>query len=149
RAHPVLHRLARGRFSGDLRSVWGTLARTFETVLASARPADHIPRRIGDRHNRVVECALNMGLPPGHILLFAALTTLPLRGASCATLRLLFCHNSSVETFQGVTLNFERYFLAVFFLIPIACPRRPRRVRALVRVRCPRTGIPLRCRTPR
>src|SRR5262245_7244771 len=116
RAHPVLHRLARGRFSRDLRSVWGTLARTFETVLASARPADHIPRRIGDRHNRVVECALNMGLPPGHMLLFAALPPLPLLCAGCAALRLLFCHYSSVETFHVETLNVRTLLLGCLLL---------------------------------
>ena len=41
------------------------------------------------------------------------------------------------------------YFFATAFFLPAMVRRGPFFVRALVRVRCPRTGSPFRCRTPR
>src|SRR4051794_2972583 len=79
RTHTVLKRLACHNLGCDLRGVWSTLARAFEAVLPSARPADHIARRIGHRHNRIIEGALDMRLAARNILLLAPLTALALR----------------------------------------------------------------------
>ncbi len=44
---------------------------------------------------------------------------------------------------------FSDYFFAAAFFLPATVLRFPLRVRAFVRVRCPLTGKPLRCRNPR
>src|SRR4029450_2300199 len=76
-AHAVLQGLARRRVGSRLCSIWRTLARAFEPILAGARPAHHIARRISDRHDCVIECALNMRLAARYVFLLTALAALP------------------------------------------------------------------------
>src|SRR5579883_3416655 len=59
----MLHRFACRRLRRDLRGIGGTLARPLKVVHARAAPGDHIPVWIGNRHNRIIKCRLNMRLP--------------------------------------------------------------------------------------
>src|SRR5437588_4338072 len=127
RAHPVLHRPARGGFGGDLRREGRRLAAALEALGAGGAPGDHVPLQVGDGDDRVVEGALDVGLPHRDVLAFAA---------ACAD-HFLLGHLCAL----GLYLPFLRRTPTVRF--------GPRRLRALVRVRWPRTGRPRRCRSPR
>ena len=55
-----------------------------------------------------------------------------------------------LPAFAGAFAICDPYVLPVAFFLFATVPRRgPLRVRALVCVRCPRTGRPRRCRNPR
>src|ERR1039457_4726193 len=71
-AHPLLHRPARGGFGRHLRGERGGLARALEADLARGRPRDDAAGRVGDRHDGVVERALDMGVPVRNVLAFLA-----------------------------------------------------------------------------
>ena len=115
--HPVLHRGARALLGGQLRGVGRRLARTLETDLARRGPREHVALGVGDRDDRVVERALDVRDPEGDVLAFL-LAGLANRG------------------------GLGHYF--VTFFLPATVRLGPLRVRALVRVRWPRTGRPLR-----
>src|SRR5690242_19328981 len=68
----VLLRLAGGVLGGHLRGERGRLARALEADVAGAGPRDHVALRVGDRHDRVVERALDVRLAVGDVLLFLA-----------------------------------------------------------------------------
>src|SRR5690349_15893106 len=70
--HAVLLRLAGGVLGGHLRRERRRLARTLEPDVAGGRPADHVALRVGDRDDRVVERALDVGLTHGDVLLLLA-----------------------------------------------------------------------------
>src|SRR3954447_6159621 len=110
--HAVLLRATRGRLGGHLRGERRRLARALEAHLAGARPGDHVAQRVRDRDDRVVERALDVGVPVSDVLLLLAAHLL--RG------RLLRCA--------------RHYFFPTFFL-PATVLRGPLRVRALVWVR--------------
>src|SRR5205823_7063078 len=84
---------------------------------------DDVAVDVADRDDRVVERALDVSLPVDHVLALAA------PGAD----DLLLGH----------------YLPALTFFLPATARLGPRRLRALVRVRWPRTGRPRRCRWPR
>src|SRR5262249_39733625 len=65
---PVLHPLARCRICGDLRREGRRLARALETRRAGRLPDDHVPVRVGERDDRVVERRLDVGLPDRDVL---------------------------------------------------------------------------------
>ena len=118
-AQTVLHRCAGGLLGGHLRGERGALARPLEADAAGRRPRDDVALGVGDRDDRVVERALDVNDTDGDVLALA------LAGAAPAWLRL------------------RHYFLTAFFLLATVFFG-PLRVRALVWVRWPRTGRPLR-----
>src|ERR1700752_647994 len=85
--HTVLLRLARGVLGGQLRGERGRLPRTLEADVARRRPGDDVALRIGDRDDRVVERALDVGSAVRDVLLLPAAGGLSLLGGGCA----LFC----------------------------------------------------------
>src|SRR5690606_11219662 len=119
--HAVLLRLARGRLGGELRGVGRRLARALEADGSRGGPADDGARGVGDGDDRVVERRLDVGLAHRDVLLLLA-ARLARRGGG---------------------LRSSHYFLPAFFL-PATVRFGPLRVRALVLVRCPRTGTPRR-----
>src|SRR6476619_6257848 len=110
----VLLRLAGGVLGSHLRRERRGLARALEAHVAGGRPADHVALRVGDRDDRVVERALDVGLAHRDVLLLLAADLL----RACARLACLRWH----------------YFLPAFFL-PAMVFFGPLRVRALVLVR--------------
>src|SRR3954462_9989121 len=64
--------LAGGVLGGHLRGERGRLARALEADVAGTGPQDHVALRVGDRDDRVVERALDVGLAVGDVLLFLA-----------------------------------------------------------------------------
>src|SRR5919107_1880689 len=124
--HAVLGGLAGGVLGGHLRRERRGLARALEADVACGRPRDHGAVGVGDRDDRVVERALDVGLAHGDVLLLLAADLLgPARGTAAG----------------------RHYFLPAFFL-PATVFFGPLRLRALVLVRWPRTGRPRRCRIP-
>src|SRR5207248_3998040 len=95
-----------------------------EALRAGRAPCDHVAVDIADRDDRVVERALDMRLAGHHVLALAA------PGANDLLL-------------------LRHYLPALTFFLPATARLGPRRLRALVRVRWPRTGRPRRCRWPR
>src|SRR5215207_9871422 len=71
-AHAVLLRLAARVLGRQLRGERGRLAGALETDVAGGRPRDDVPQRIADGHDRVVERALDVGVPVGDVLLLLA-----------------------------------------------------------------------------
>src|SRR4029453_3873819 len=84
----VLLRLAGSVLGGQLRGERGRLTRTLEADVSRGRPCDDVALRVGDRHDRVVERALDVRSAVRDVLLFPAAGLLPLLG-SC--LPCLFC----------------------------------------------------------
>src|SRR3954452_25061010 len=124
-AHAVLLRAASGGLGRHLRGERRRLAGALEAHLAGARPGDHVAHGVGDRDDRVVERALDVGVPVGDVLLLLAAYLLRGRALLCG----------------------RHYFFPAFFL-PATVFFGPLRVRALVWVRWPRTGRPRRWRMP-
>ena len=118
-AQAVLHGGAGGLLGGHLGGERRALARALEADATRRRPRDDVALGVGDRHDRVVERALDVHDTDGDVLALA------LAGATPAWLRL------------------GHYFLTAFFLLATVFFG-PLRVRALVCVRWPRTGRPLR-----
>src|SRR5579863_211716 len=133
----MLHCLACRRFSGDLRGIRRTLTRTFEALPTGAAPGDDVAIGVGQGDYGVIKGCLNVRLPTRNRLAFTppglARWFLFVSGA--------FCHTYAIPL--------RRYFLAVALFLPATVLFGPRRVRALVRVRCPRTGRLRRWRIPR
>src|SRR5690606_17376379 len=119
-AHPVLHRAPGRALGGHLGGVGGGLAGALEADVAGRRPRQHVPLEVRDRDDRVVERALDLGDAVRDV------ATLALAGPATA----------------GLGLG---HYLRTFFL-PATVFFGPLRVRALVWVRWPRTGRPLRWR---
>src|SRR3954471_3890839 len=71
-AHAVLHRPACSGLSGQLRGERGRLAGALEAHLTRGGPGDDRTGRVGDRHDGVVEGALDVRLPVGDVLAFLA-----------------------------------------------------------------------------
>src|SRR3954452_131636 len=71
-AHTVLHRLARGAFSGLRSRVWRALARALEAGDAAGAPRNHAAGQIRQRDDRVIEAGLDMRMPDRDVLLLPA-----------------------------------------------------------------------------
>src|SRR3954462_10869258 len=71
-AHPVLHRLAGGVLGRHLRREGRGLAGALEPDVAGAGPRDHGPVGVADRHDGVVERALDVRVTVRDVLLFLA-----------------------------------------------------------------------------
>src|SRR5664279_4873402 len=70
--HAVLHRPTARRLGGHLRSERRGLARALEADGAGRGPRDHGPGGVGDRHDGVVERALDVGFALSDVLLLLA-----------------------------------------------------------------------------
>src|SRR5262249_23762716 len=154
------------------------LARSLEADAAGARPRHHVPLGIGDGDRRVVERRVDVREPVvDDALLAALLERLLLRRASRGLLApfggrrgvrigccFLFGHSlcrcqlpvtsyqlpvasCQISGFRSGNWKLATGHYTVFFFA-IAPLRGPFRVRALVFVRCPRTGRLRRCRIP-
>src|SRR5205823_5159221 len=66
RAEALVHRLARRVLRRDLRRVRGALAGALPAGGAGRGPRDHVPLRIGERDDRVVERGLDVRGPARH-----------------------------------------------------------------------------------
>src|SRR2546423_262891 len=88
--HAVLGGLARGVLGGHLRRERRGLARALETDVAGGGPRDHGTGGVGDRDDRVVERALDVGLAPRDVLFFLAAGPLWARPRSAAGAGFLF-----------------------------------------------------------
>src|SRR4029078_1047513 len=102
---------------------------------AGGRPRDHRTGRIGDRDDGVVERALDVSVAGDHVLLFLLAHLGGTSVAACGS------HKFSVSPGSRTCKQRERYLT---FFLPATGLRAPLRERALVRVRWPRTGKPLR-----
>src|SRR4051794_6763870 len=89
--HAVFLRLAGGVLGGQLRGEGRRLARTLEAHVPRRRPGDHVALLIGDRHDGVVERALDVSRAVRDVLLFLAAGLLPLLGGRARRL-LCWCH---------------------------------------------------------
>src|SRR6187551_267249 len=118
-AHAVLHGPARGGLGGQLRGERSRLAGALEAHLAGRGPGDDRTGRVGDRHDGVVEGALDVRLPVGDVLAFLAPNLFDCGSSACLR------WHKSVRSY---------YFRPGFFL-PATVRFGPLRVRALVRVR--------------
>lgn len=114
-----LERFVDGSLGGRLGGVGRRFLGTLETETTRTRPNDGIAPHICNRHDGIVECRIDVDIP------------------LVDDLFILFLGNLS----QSSNLPYF-FFLATVFRLPL-------RVRALVLVRCPRTGSPLRCLNPR
>src|ERR1700754_1937701 len=124
--HAVLGGLAGAVLGGHLGGERRGLARALETDVPRGRPRDHGAGGVGDRHDGVVEGALDVRVAVRDVLLLLAADLLrPGRSATAG----------------------RHYFLPAFFL-PATVFFGPLRLRALVLVRWPRTGRPRRGRIP-
>src|SRR4051812_17302888 len=119
-AHAMLHGLAAGILGGHLRRIGRRLAAALEAFRARGGPGDHVALGIGDGDHGVVERGVHMRDACGDVLALAA--------ADAGSLRL-----------GHALARFLNYFFlpAIGFALPL-------RVRALVWVRWPWTGSPLR-----
>src|SRR4029079_7172405 len=68
----LLHALARGRVSGDLRREGRGLARALETRAARRLPCDDVALAVGERDDRVVEARLDVRDTHGDVLAHTA-----------------------------------------------------------------------------
>src|SRR5438105_148612 len=123
RPHAVLERLLRGGLGRDLGREGSRLAAALETLRAGAAPRDDVSVDVADRDDGVVERALDVSLSVDDVLALAP--------AGPDDLLLL------------------GHLPAFTFFLPATARLGPRRLRALVRVRCPCTGRPRRCLWPR
>src|SRR5207248_7755985 len=121
-AHAVLHGPSGALLGSQLGGERCRLAGALEPDVAGRRPRQDVALHVGDGHDGVVEGALDVRDPVGHVLAFA-----PPR-ATASRLRL------------------RHYFLTFFF--PATVFLGPLRLRALVWVRWPWTGRPRRWRMP-
>src|SRR6188474_617949 len=147
---PLLRRRA-GALRGDLRRERRALARAAETAAPRGRPGERVALPVGDGHDRVVERGVHVRDRIGHLPL-RLLAHLGRTAGRCRTLLLLVVRH----TFQTLVLfdclldptRRDQTLPGGAFSLTAAL-RGPLRVRALVRVRWPRIGSPLRWRMPR
>src|SRR3990170_3363097 len=143
----MLLRPASCALGSHLGSEGRALARALEAVGTSARPGNHVAGRIGERNDGVIECRLDVGSSAGDVL--AIPTTNPTLLSIPSTL-VFHCASLPPTTWISQGLENSRPISCTnYFLRPPMARFGPRRVRALVRVRCPRTGMPRRWRSPR
>src|SRR5205807_6748975 len=102
--------LAGGGVSGDLRGERGRLARALEPGATCRLPCDHVPLAVGQRHDRVVERRLDVGLAERDVL--ADTATPALRSARSWHL-LLGCLLLPGDLHPLVTLSGARVGLGV------------------------------------
>src|SRR5215510_2910489 len=139
-AHAVLLRLLGGIFGSDLRSVGRRFTRALEAHGPGRRPGDRVALRVGDSDHGIVERRGDVRDARRDVLSFASTDA----GG-------FLTHSQSFRA-RAPSLVLGRSCNQVgpgIFFLPAIVLAGPLRVRALVWVRCPRTGSPLRWRRPR
>src|SRR5918994_7289787 len=137
-------RLLRRHLRGERRA----LARAAKTGAARRRPGERVALPVGDRDDRVVERRVDMRHAVGNLAL-RLLARLRGRRRRALGIGLGVALLLGLRVGCGFGLLFAHQTLPACTLVLIAARRGPLRVRALVRVRCPRAGSPLRWRMPR
>src|SRR5688572_6095473 len=135
----MLGRLAAGILRRDLGGVRRRLPRALESHHARARPGDRIALGVGDGDHRIVEAGVHMGDAGGDVLALAPPEALRF---ACHKLQSLISswrrRGSKGPPAERSVPGTDHFFLpAIGLALPL-------RVRALVWVRWPRTGRPLR-----
>src|SRR5208337_1481758 len=138
RAHAMLGRLAHGVFGGDLRRERRRLAGAFEPHRPGGGPGNRIALRVGDGDHRVVERRVYVGDARCDVLAFAAADA----GRFFSHELVLQSRPDSASIPEFIERKGDHFFLPAMGLAL------PLRVRALVWVRCPRTGSCRRWRRP-
>lgn len=148
--HTKLGRLLSRLLRGTLTGKWRTLATPLKPTRAGTCPTECIPFCIGNRHRCVIECRSDMDDTHCHITpLFSFFTLSHRLGSPSETNSLIYnCCMLEPTTTENVESQSD-YFKSLTPFLPATVFLGPLRVRALVRVRCPRTGNPCRCRNPR
>src|SRR5215471_8136433 len=142
---PQVHGLARGVLRGSLRREGRALARALEAHAARARPRDHVAHLVGEGDDGVVEGRLHVRNAHADFLALALAPAL-LGGGGGLGLVLLGCFvgHAVAPYFLGGAGAAAAGAAATGFFLTMTPLLLPLRVRALVWVRCPRTGSPLR-----
>ena len=173
-AHPHVHasdamipRHVRGIRCRLLRGERCSFARPAKPQRSRTLPRQNVPIHVRNRHDRVIEGCLHVSQPMRHVLallLFKRLLFAFFVGRGSGAARCCwFCHSQvsvlssqfsvtsapETENWEPRTGNWFYVFAADFFFCATVPLRGPLRVRALVCVRCPRTGRFRRCRNPR
>src|SRR6266700_5403247 len=84
----MFHRLTSGRLSGDLRGIRSALTGAFKSLSTSTTPRDNVTIGVGQGHNCIIKCCLNMGLSTRNGFAF----TPP--WFACRSLFVSCCHSS-------------------------------------------------------
>src|SRR5690606_6283894 len=116
---------AAGGFGSHLGGERRRLARALEAGAAGRGPRQGVALTVGDGDDGVVEGRVDVSNPVGHVLL------------------------DFLADARGAALSFRHVLSSGYFFRDAAARRGPLRVRALVRVRWPRTGRPRLWRMPR
>ena len=130
--HSVILCLLCSCLSCHLSSVGSGFTRSLKANRSSRCPRDNTALFIGYANDRVVKSGVDTGNGIIYILSFLLVRLLVLLATQ----------------FPSLNNNFSYFFIVAFFLPAIALLG-PFRVRAFVRVRCPLTGRPNRCLSPR
>src|SRR5690606_12647380 len=130
--HAVLLGTASGGLGGELRREGRRLARALEADLARRGPRDDGTRGVRDRHDRVVEGALDVRVAVRDVLLLLA-TGLPCAGASLGRHFLVLLSVRGPRVARAARPGAD--YLRPAFFLPATVRLGPLRVRALVLVR--------------
>src|SRR5690348_10262501 len=139
-AHAMIARLIGRIHRRLLRGERSPFSGTAEAERAGALPRHHLTFIVRDGNDGVVERSLNVREPKRHIFAFFFLELLLLACFLFGRCRAACC---------CCRFRHDYVFAAAFFLFATVPLRGPLRVRALVCVRCPRTGRLRRWRCPR
>src|SRR5690606_1749234 len=121
-----------------LRRVRGRFAAALEAHHAGARPGNRIALRVGDGDHRVVEGRVDVGHTRRDILAFAPAKALRFTSHDAES---YLIHEAGRGAAKEAAAGAEK---PAYFFLPAIGFALPLRVRALVCVRWPRTGRPLR-----
>src|SRR6202035_4924314 len=148
-------------FGRDLRGIGGRLARTLETHRSGRRPGNGVALCVSDGDGRVVERRIHVRDAGGNVLAFTAADAGGFLAHSKTFLNDLNAAVMPAATPQRRMVSGEKRiridpyspfairYSPNYFFLPAIDLAGPLRVRALVWVRCPRTGSPRRWRRPR
>lgn len=166
-SHPLIGCSTSRVFRCCLGSKRCSLLRTFEATRTRRCPRNHFTIGVRDRDNRVVKRRLDVSNAIRNILLLLTRSSfscwlsrhvqpfIPSSTPVFPRSRLAQLAKSPCQPLplplpaSKHTAANSIYFLLGAFFLPATVRRPPRRVRAFVRVLCPRTGRPKRCRLPR
>jgi hypothetical protein len=154
-ADPEFLSILRTDLGGPLGGKGSALSATLEADRSSRSPGQHVAVAVGDRHDGVVEAALNVDNPLRDVPSRSFLLRVSHDTCQLISKRDLFepkplLPGSSDFAQRGHFVDPDRHYRRSFTpFLPATVFLGPLRVRALVRVRCPRTGRLFRCRVPR
>ena len=143
-AQAVTRGFLNGGFRNRLSGKRSRFFRSAEAEPAGRRPCNRIALQVGNRNDRIIECSLNVYVAFVYALFFFSLFNrshcisqkrrIGRRRIFCRKTHPHFlCRTKRPSADKGSAYAF--FLLATVFFLPL-------RVRAFVRVRCPRTGSP-------